>query len=268
MMKRKQRGRISLWLLVCLLAAAIGAPLLSHAEQGLYEGAGWDTPEEAVMEYLQGLKEQDIGKMISAHAVETYIDHFDLQAQLVRLRTYMMSMVPRLPNTNALARSINIESRKNEIVQSILWQMTTICLPEQDFSQAVAFGGEDTEKEAVAFVSGLDDALGAVDFSTLEVLRFIPPGAIAEMYATEANQKNLRAQSAVYGADEARSVVAVFTVDGKAGALCCDVMRYGDQWYMFRCNGNIGVLIGLSAFTGGVAAIDLDMLEDLGDQHD
>ena len=240
------------WLMVCLLVVCVAMPLLSHAEQKTYEGSGWDTPEEAILAYLEGLREQNIGKMIGAYAVETYIDHFDLKAQIARVGAYTMSMAPRMPNSGGLLRGINIEARKNEIVQSILWQITAICLPGQDFSQPIPLGRENGDEEAAAFVEGIESAFGAVDFSTLKFLRFTPPEQISELYASERNQENIRAQIAPFGAEEARSVIALFIVDDKVCALTCDVMRYGDRWFMYKPSGNIGAMMGLSALTGGM----------------
>jgi len=241
-------------------------PLLAHGDRPIYEGPGWDTPEEAVLYYLEGLKEQDIDKMIGAYAVESYIDRFDLIALITRISAYSPSMVPRMPNTGDLLRAINIEARKNEIVQSILLQIGSICLPEEDLLQMIPFTQENREEEIQEFVGGLENAFGAVDFSTLDILTFFPPEALSALYASEQNQDNIKRQIAHIGADEARSMVVVFAVDGKICAWCCDVMRYGDRWYMLRAHGNIGNLMGLEVSTGGIIQINLsDFLNLLGE---
>ena len=241
--------------LACLLVICLCAPLFAHADQMTYEGPGWDTPEDAVRYYLEGLKEQDLGKMIGAYAVETYIDHFDLRAMLTRMGAYTPGMTPRLPSAGDLLRAINIEARKNEIVHSIQFQMTSICLPEHDFSRSIPFARDTIDEEVEAFVGGLEKAFGAIDFGTLNVLLFVPPEFISELYASESNQENIKRQIAPTGADEARSVVAVFAVGSKACVLFCDVMRYEDRWFMLRAQGNIGNLLGLSWDTGGLIAV-------------
>jgi len=252
--------------LICVLVICLCAPLWAHADQNTYEGPGWDTPEEAVLYYLEGLKEQDIGKMIGAYAVETYIDHYDLGAVLARLHGYTPGLVPRLPNTSDLLRALNIEARKNEIVYGIFSQMISICLPEQDFFHMAPFAQENIDEEVEAFVGGLEEAFGAVDFSTLKVLRFNPPEAISELYTSETNQENIKRQIAPTGADEGRSVVAVFTVGDSVCVLACDVMRYGDRWYMYRVPGNIALLVRFSASGGGVVAVPIQELLALRDE--
>jgi len=232
----------------------------------MYEGPGWDTPEEAVLYYLEGLKEQDIGKMIGAYAIETYIDHFDLTTLLIRINAYTPALVPRLPNTGDLLRAMNVEARKNEIMQGLFFHMVSICMPEQDFLNTTAFMSDNKEEEAKVFVEGLEHAFGAVDFSTLKVLRFYPPEEIEDRYASEQNQENIKRQIAPTGADEARSVVVFFTVDDIVCVLGCDVMRYGDRWYMFRAQGNISNLLGFTANTGGLAAVPVQELIALKDE--
>lgn len=169
MKEARRSAKAQAWVLVLLMVATACAPLVAQAA---YEGPGWDTPEGPVEVYLEGLKEQDISKMISAYAVETFIDNYDLAAQVARIAVYNLSMVPRLPNTNQLTRDINVETRKNQIVQAVIWQITSVAMPEQDFAQPTTFSTDNREQEVVEFVDGLDEAYGAVDFSTLRIVGF------------------------------------------------------------------------------------------------
>lgn len=245
---------------VCLMLVCACVPLVALAEATPYEGPGWETPEAAVEMYLEGLREQDIAKMISAYAVETYVDHFDLQALLTRIGAYTTGMSPRLPNANPLLRDINVEARKNEIMQSIVLQLSAICTPEWDFLTPTTFDRDHIDEETAAFVEALGDAYNAVDYGALKILYFVPPESISEHYASEKNQENLRANGAPYGADEVRSVIGVFTLGDMVCALCCDTMRYGEDWFLFRANGNIGALIGLTSASGGAVAVTEDVL--------
>ncbi|MCL1855474.1 MAG: hypothetical protein FWF86_07045 [Clostridia bacterium] len=252
-----QKNRYRSWLLVCLLGICACMPLKAGADDHTYEGPGWDTPEDAVTYYLEGMKEQDIGKMIGAYAVETYIDHFNFGAQLARIGVYSMSEVPRMPNAGNLLRSINIEARKHEIAQSILLQLSSICLPWLDFSAPISLWSESGEK-ANAFVEELESAFGAVNLHTLVVMGFVPPEMISKHYGSEANRNNMLAQYAPAGADDARSVVAAFVFDDKVGILCCDAIRYEDRWFMSKAQGNIGLLLNFSQLTGGMVAFPKD----------
>lgn len=256
------QGKRGIVLVACalMLSVCVG---VSSAEASTYEGPGWSTPEAAVEYYLEGMKEQDITKMIGAYAVETLVDNYDLGAQVARLGMYSQQIVPALPSTNTLARDINIQSRVYEITRTVQYQTTAICLPEQDLTQPITFGSEGTTEKATAFVNDLDSAYSSVDFSTLKMVRFIEPGLISEMYLSEANQKNMKSQIAPYGGDNIRSMVVCFTMDGRVCVLFCDAVRYDDLWYLFRGNGNMGQMMMLAFHTGGVFVMDQDEVETL-----
>jgi len=263
MMNAGRKKKLQTWLVICLLLACVTMPHLSLGEQKVYEGPGWDTPEDAVLHYLEGLKDQDLDKMISAYAVETCIDHFDLKALLARVKAYTLGMTPRMPNSSNLLREINIEARKNQIVHSILFQITSICQPWQDFYSTIPFTEEDGGEAITAFVEGIVAAFDAVDFGTLQFLCFTPPEQVSEFYASERNQENFKAQIAPYSAEEARSVIAFFIVDGRFCVFACDTTRYGERWYIHMPGGNIGSLVGLTASSGGMISVALDELPDI-----
>ena len=256
---KKGKRHLPVRILIGLLAFCVCAPAPAAADT--WEGPGWDTPEEAVLYYLEGLKEQDLDKMIGAYAVETYVDSFDMAAQIGRIGVFTMSMMPRMPNTGSLLRSINIEDRKREIVQSVYLQLTSVCLPEADFSYPVNLTGGDGD-EAKTFVEQLEEAYGAVDFGALRVVGFIPPETISEVYASDRNQEMLSAQIAPSGADEARSLIASFTLEGKVCALFCDAVRYGDRWFIKSSLGNASMLAGVTPLTGGMLAIPAEEVAD------
>ena len=106
MMNTGRKRKLRTWFTICLLLVCAIMTQLSHADQKTYEGSGWNTPEDAVLHYLDGLKEQDLDKMISAYAVESYIDHFDPQAYLERYYQFYPCMTPHIPNTDGFTRGI------------------------------------------------------------------------------------------------------------------------------------------------------------------
>jgi len=79
--ERQAKRKLQIGLTLCLLAAA-AMPPVSLAAQNTYEGPGWTMPEDAVLHYLEGFKEQDIGKMISAYATESYQERLKATAAL------------------------------------------------------------------------------------------------------------------------------------------------------------------------------------------
>lgn len=216
-----------------------------------YEGAGYATPEEAVQAYLDGLRDADLSQMLSAFAMETYVDHYDFQAQLERIRTYMMlTMEIRFPNDNDLMRALNVENRKTQIVNAITYQQFGLFAPDWDVTSPISFGASDAE--GIPALMDQFAAAAGTDMSRLTFVGFFAPEVLSDVYLTERNQENLAKQQAVYGMEELRSMVAGFTLGDDQYILCCDVGRYGDRWYMNSLSGNIGTLLGIPVMRAGL----------------
>ena len=65
--------------IVFLLILALACSFLpfAAAESGRLEGAGYDTPEEALLAYIDALNRGDVGGMLSTFALESYVEHAD-----------------------------------------------------------------------------------------------------------------------------------------------------------------------------------------------
>lgn len=124
-----------------LLMAAAGAA--KPAKQDLtIEAEGFNSPQESAKAYLEGLKANDLNSMISTFAVESYVDHSDLQAQVEFYNMYFfMSQEINLPVTDDFSRDLNIQSRKKEIVQEIVKQYSALCILNGDY-----FGNDKWQK--------------------------------------------------------------------------------------------------------------------------
>lgn len=82
------------------------------------EGEGFFSPEEAAAAYISGLQENDISKMISAFAVETYAANYSLNQMVERLGTYMPSL-GYIPPISEFSLQLNTEERRSAIVDAI-----------------------------------------------------------------------------------------------------------------------------------------------------
>jgi hypothetical protein len=77
---------------------------------------GFDTPEDAVWEYVDGLKNADLDRMIGAFAIETYIENASLEKSLERVRAYLFfSSDINMPNSNEFVTALNIENRRKSV---------------------------------------------------------------------------------------------------------------------------------------------------------
>ena len=90
--KPKKNTKGIIFLLFGILIGAVTACtlmiLLNNPKKTKMEGAGYKTPEDAVMAYAEYLKNGDMEGMISTFAVESYVEHFDMRAHLEYYDSY------------------------------------------------------------------------------------------------------------------------------------------------------------------------------------
>jgi len=241
-------------LVAVVLFLSLSAPAFASPSLGfpIYEGPGCATPEDAVRLYLEGIQNEDLGKMLSAFAIETFVERFDYTGQLRRIRSYIPFSITAHPSVSSLFTTMNIESRKQEIVNAIKFQLVVFHLTDYDPVISTMFRSDDLDAEIAAFVKHFEDNLGTLALRDLELVGFIPPNQLSEMYDEEKNQEQRASSAEICRADEFRSVAALFTVGGKGYYLCCDALQYGDQWYLFRLGGNISNLLLIDQWAGGI----------------
>ena len=225
-------------------------------ENNDFELPGFDTPEEALTAYLEGLRDSDLDRMLSAFAIEVMAENYDFAAMLERLQVYSPSLTFRMPNANDLALAMNVEARRSEVVHSIIMQQLSLTedFMDDDFVEMFHFsmvrlGGPD---DVARFVNQLSSALNALPFQTIEIIRFIAPEDFDDRYLSEHNQEILSRQANMHGADSWESRVVKFMMDGREYILFADVVQYGDRWYLAHFGGNIGALLNINFFFGGL----------------
>lgn len=242
----------------------LSAPYTTHSlDDGIspiVEGMGFNSPEDAAEAYLEGLRNTDLNCMISTFAVESYAENYNFEAAMNRMKVYVPSQEIKLPNSNEFITAMNIESRRSSVTNMILRQYLFLCDSEFDQSQPQIMEDDLVISE---FVAQLNKNLNTNKFQTLEVLGFIPPEALTDMYSSEQNQKNIARLAEIYGADELVCRVAVFELDGSRYMLCLDAVDYGGKWYISQFGGNIGALMSVASFTMGIVPVPTELYNEI-----
>lgn len=231
-------------------------------KQQSFESAGFDTPEAAVESYLKSMSEEDIPGMISAYAIETYVEHHDFEKQLEHIQVYNVRMQPRVPNTNEFTQAFNVEFRRNSIVESIFYQMMVFTNPPVDLYQTTALK---PGAEVEGFIEDFEDALKELDLSEFELIGFIDPADLHEVYESPKNQEVMNRMADIYDVDELKSVAAIFEVDKEIYLFCCNAAEYGERWYLHAPGGTIGNLLGISTQSAGMAPLSRSEYRELED---
>ena len=253
-------------LIALILAAALCAGCsCAFAETSFrYEGDGFDTPEEAALCYVAGLKNLDLEQMLSAFAWETQVDHFDFKAYITRLKGIDPITVPGMPVFSDLSRSANIEQFRG-------FQTNYICLAVECFVNDELINAP--ARSLVFQEEGeLDEYLERCDNGRLESLaemtniRIYSPDDVTEgKFSLEQNLESFARENARYGADEVRAVFITFDIGWETYAVSPTVARYGDKWYVVSVSSRISMMLGIDsnhqAFFGVPDELR-DLLED------
>jgi hypothetical protein len=211
---------------------------------------GFDTPEEAMIFYLEGLRDSDLNRMLSAFATETYVENFGFDAMIARMSVYMFNRELALPNANEFLESMNLENRIGRISLNIILQYLTLAQLEFDLMRPheVVTDIADQEaaaEEALAFTNQFKEDLDSIDLQSIEIIGFIPPEELSEMYYTMSVQANIERQARIFGVDEIANRVLVFQLGGHRYFLFAEVGNYDGQWHLLNLGGNIAVLMNL-----------------------
>ena len=242
-------------LLICLLALMLAAiPAFGEGtETGALEGPGFDSPEEAVSAYLEALKNGDAEGMLSTFAIETYVAEMDAQAYLERMWAFTPGDFRGAPVSDPYMRQIAVYQRQADLADELYSQYLFYSWPEAygEFSaDALKLNGE---AEVEAFLSALSASTFTSTLGSLEIVEFVEPAELSDLYLNERNQQTIAGQAASYGCDELVNVAAKLDVGGEEWYQCMDVARYGGKWYNLSLSGNIGILLGMSSYAAGLA---------------
>lgn len=216
----------------------------------IVESDGFDSPLEAAKAYLGGLKSNDIDQMISAFSVESYVDHYNLQASLEYLQGYFfMRQELNLPVINDFSRDLNIQSRKNYIIKDIIKQYAALCVINRtDLSNSN--GMEEAD------VSTMQTELsGQLDLSSMKILGYLSPEALSEVYGSERSQDIRTQRARICGATRIKSCVVVFELEGERYCFCMDAVEYKDKWYIRQLGGQISDFLAIPVNLVGIMPV-------------
>ena len=147
---------------------------------------------------------------------------------------------------------MNIASRRNQIVSSILNQYMCFNTPEQlnDFTPTILKDPEAAKEFVEKFEQNTKDYV----FDDLIITGTMPPEDLSDLYFNEANQQSIARQAVTFGADadDVANIAVTFEADGQTWLFCPQAVRYNGKWYLQSLQGNLSILMGMSIFTGGI----------------
>ena len=213
------------------------------------EGDGFDTPEDAVRFYLEGLKNRDFGQMLRAFAWETQAEHFSAETKLRRVRSYTPAIKPRMPGDADMIRTANMYSLYGVQIDALYQALETYLLQEEQPNLTTGTGiitfKEDAELEEFIGRYGNDRI---EKLAGLTNIRFLTPDEVTGgMFSMGKNPENYLKMNAMYGADETVDVPAVADL-GEGIIFCCPTAaRYGEKWYLVTVSSMTNMILAMEA---------------------
>ena len=231
--------------------AAAGTPAIAAAAETAgaavrLEGPGFDTPEAAVICYMEGLKNLDFGQMLSAFAWETQASHYSFDAYYQRIKAYSPATKPRMPAVNDFMVEANMYELRSAQIDLIYRSLETYILGS-DAPQGMTIVLKE-QADIDAFMGKFDN--GRLEkLSRLSSIRFVSPDTVTgNKFSMEKNQQNFMRQTAVYGAEKVVNVVGIASVGDETLYCFPTVARYGGRWY----------LVSVSSMTANILGIGMD----------
>ena len=211
---------------------------------------GFDTPEEAVIFYLEGLRDSDLNQMLSAFAIETFVENYDFEELIERVKSYHPAMDVRMPNANEFVESMNVVQRLGTVNVNIISKYLTLT-QDMDFVLMMPYIIRDPE-EVSGFLLQFERNLDSPDLESIEIIGFIPPESLHEFYLDEGNQMHIERHAELFGVDEIANRIVVFQMGRHQYMLFVEVGNYDGQWHLLHFGGNAAVLVGISHFHMGL----------------
>ncbi|MDR0653663.1 MAG: ankyrin repeat domain-containing protein [Synergistaceae bacterium] len=226
------------------------------------EGPGFATPEEAVWSYLTAFKEVNLDKMISAFAIESYVDNYDYKSLIEPLKSYSVNFEMPAPNTNIFLRDLNVEFRRGYLIRQIFFQYILIFAPD-----IVPYGLSVTrvEIEIPEFIAKFGGPEQTEKMKSLKVNKVVKaeqhPLASHPRYYDTRNMENISRWSKTRGQAQIEQFVGDLEIDRRNYIMFFEVALYNNKWYISTLGGNMAALNNLPFNSGGVILVP-DLLKE------
>ena len=202
------------------------------------EGNGYDTPEEAVLAYLDALDRGDVAGMLSTFAIESYAEHMDSRLFTQYRRQYTPSVsVNYLPREDVYALSLAVQARYGGLAVSLLAN-EAYQLFEAD-GVLVRTAGERAEFEDRFRQSPALNPVGNVEF-----VRWADPVAMTRGQIAHLSGGRSLPLNAYAGAEDLTERIAEIRIGGRTAYQVMTCARYGGRWYNMEFGGRTLNLAG------------------------
>ncbi|MCR5093998.1 MAG: zinc ribbon domain-containing protein [Lachnospiraceae bacterium] len=264
---RKKSHAWSVFLLLGLIIGAaatsivwkffFSAPSKNYHIDDQIEGNGYDSSEEAVKAYVEYLKAGDLKGALSVFAVESYAEHFDLEAYYENLMAYQPYdyegyRIPLAARTD-LSKQLNKESRRGYLVKQMYMQYMNALVSEYvDDEKKSQF---DNTMIRLSDKRDVDDVLSFIEIDpglkSIEIKASLSPGDLG-VSSRDSQKTFAQNREKTWGAEQVDSVSLDIMINEKEYILFMTTVCYNGKWYVADFNNAVGYSMGASALHAGL----------------
>jgi hypothetical protein len=203
-------------------------------------------PEDAVVWFIDAVKEQNLAKALEACAVFQYGRDFDFKAMYDRLQA--LTFFSLAPAEYEMYAELNQIQQSAQLVNQLKYYIYAFLAPEVDF----------TMTQVAPDAKWLDRLVRDLDPSRLAGLEVIEMGLpMPSIFNTQRNLENMRKRAAPFGADTSTELVVLYRFEKKYYYSGFSFLRYGDYW-------KIDSLASYIAGTGVIGGVEETTFAEFG----
>ena len=271
---KKAFTRIIAISLACILLVSSGC---SKKKSNTIEGKGYDSPEEAATAFAEALEKQDMDKLLSTFAIETYCSNYNTYLSMIRVKSLSLPMMYNEPlapeGGDGYLHETNVYSRAGMLSRSIDYLYAAMIASDADpevmgiyedlfNGQTINVADSERMDASRAF---LDAMTGAEDLD-IKVGKVYNAESLLDKFYMEVNLKTSYCFAKIRNADGYKSLAVELKVNGQKILVTMDTIKYGKKWYLCSLGGLLATNMGLSTTYGGFISEEtieeLELLKD------
>lgn len=238
------------WRRLTIACVLTSAAVTGCGSGGSNKSHGFDSPEAAITDFVDGLRTSDLARSLADFAVDQSLTVYDGRAR----ETYIQTLIAqglRFPGADGNAQTINRAMLDGEAASQLLRLISSLLAPDVDLSQPTV----DTDGSAY------DAWAKSLQLNRLSALSITDPvSAPGQAVASQTQYQTLNAaQAKIYGADQLTERVWLYQLDGATYIGGADLVHYTTGWKLLRLGAVFADLDASGAVKPGTQA-DIDQL--------
>ena len=212
------------------------------------EGKGYNSPEECMEAYMEYMKNGDYQGMLSCYAIESAVEHYDMEAYIERL-TCIAPTFTLVSKSDEFSTKLSADMLRGSVAKDIrygTWNLYGSTL----FTDGLVVSLEDNDAKDLIeeyIPSDLAECLSGIKYKGIVDE---DDDIIADYVSSDNLKDNIKEYKKMYGADEYQPMIADFSLDHDDYYFFGDCIEYDGKWYLCPTNRFWSSLFGITTYEG------------------